>query len=69
VKVDEVISSPSGAETIRTDEVITNQVRRRQVMLWSQLFLRFSTIFGRKNLAFFSKTNVVINFSHNLALF
>jgi hypothetical protein len=55
VKVDEVISSPSGAETIRTDEVITNQVRRRQVLLWSQFFLRFSTIFGRKNWRFSQK--------------
>jgi hypothetical protein len=32
-----------------------------------QNFLRFSTIFGEK-MAFFSKTNVMINILHNLAL-
>jgi hypothetical protein len=32
-------------------------------------FLPFSTIFGEKKLAFFSKTNVMIKILHNLALF
>jgi hypothetical protein len=34
-------------------------------MLWSQ----FSAIFTEKYLAFFSKTNILFKFLHNLALF
>jgi hypothetical protein len=33
------------------------------------IFRRFLTIFGEKKLAFFSKTNVMIKFLHNTALF
>jgi hypothetical protein len=41
---------------------------RQGPMLWSQFFAIFDN-FRRKNWRFFSKTNVMIQFLHNLALF
>jgi hypothetical protein len=38
-------------------------------MLWSQFSAIFDNQFSAKKLAFFSKTNVMIKFLHNLALF
>jgi hypothetical protein len=43
--------------------------RRPGVDVMITIFCDFLTIFGGKKLAFFSKTNVMIKFLHNLALF
>jgi hypothetical protein len=55
-------------ESIGDGKIKANENRVTRGRCYDHNFLRFSTILGKK-LAFFSKTNAMIKFLHNLALF
>jgi hypothetical protein len=63
----------SGHTGLLQNDKLRPEFRRLPADRWGQCydqnFLLFSTIFGEKKLAFFSKTNVMVKFLDNLALF